>query len=138
MPELQQFGEDVMQEIQKGMTTTMGDTSAIGAVIKTELAMLRTETVLEDAKAAGNDLMISFGNGIAEGAAIPLQNVRDMINQINATLNSIATPAYGLGWSGITGGNIALYMDGQKVGQLAADGVNAALGRKVDTKMMVR
>lgn len=119
------------------MTTTLGDTSAIGAAIKTDIAMMRSESVMEEANAAGYDLMVSFGNGIAEGAAIPLKNVRDMIDQINAELNAIATPAYGLGWGGISGGNIALYMDGQKVGGLAADGVSSALGRKVDVKMMV-
>lgn len=128
---------DFSQHKTNGMYTTIGDTSAIGAAIKTDIAMMRSESVMEEANAAGYDLMVSFGNGIAEGAAIPLKNVRDMIDQINAELNAIATPAYGLGWGGISGGNIALYMDGQKVGRLAADGVSSELGRKVDAKMMM-
>ena len=120
------------------MTTTMGDTSAIGAAIKTDIAMMRSESVMEEVNAAGYDIMVSFGNGIAEGASIPLKNVQDLVAQINATLASIETSAFGLGWSGISGGNIALYMDGQKVGALAAGGVSTALGRKVDTRMMVK
>ena len=120
------------------MTTTLGDTSAIGAAIKTDIAMMRSESVMEEVNAAGYDLMVSFGNGIAEGASIPLKNVQDLVAQINATLASIETSAFGLGWSGISGGNIALYMDGQKVGALAAGGVSTALGRKVDTRMMVK
>ena len=136
--ELNKIGFAAAQEIANGMMAAPEGTTALAAAMQTMTAELYSETLREDAKTSGKNLMTAFGNGIAEGMSIPLQNAQDLVAQINATLAGIATPAFGLGWSGISGGNIALYMDSQKVGQLTAGSVSTTIGRKIDTKMMVK
>lgn len=103
-------GFQTMQEYVKGMQDAANaEVSAAQAAVATTIAQMQTEEQLEAAFEAGRNAMIAFGNGIAEAAPIPINNVRDMVNTINAMLAQIATPAYGLGWSGISGGNIYLY-----------------------------
>ena len=129
-------GFKAMQQYNMGMQEAAdAEVTAAQAAVATTIAQMQTEDQMEAAFEAGKNAMIAFGNGIAEGASIPISNVQKMVNQINAMLSAMASPAYGLGWGGITGGNIALYMDGQKVGGLVAGGVSSALGRKVSTKM---
>ena len=99
-----------MQQYVQGLQEAAdAEVSAAQAAVATTIAQMQTEEQLTDAFEAGKNAMIAFGNGIAEAAPIPINNVRDMINTINAMLAQIATPAYGLGWSGITGGNIYRY-----------------------------
>lgn len=107
--DLQNYGFEAAQEIAMGMQTGMEKNAAVDAAIKTALAEMSAQDAIDSAKLAGKNLMIEFGNGIAEGTSIPLNNVANMVNQINAMLAQIATPAFGLGWSGMTGGNIYLY-----------------------------
>lgn len=103
-------GFQTMQEYVKGMQEAAdAEVTAAQAAAATAIAQMQSEANVEAAMEAGKNAMIAFGNGIAEGAAIPINNVRDMVNTINQMLSQIATPAYGLGWSGITGGNIYLY-----------------------------
>lgn len=103
-------GFQTMQKYVQGMQDAANaEVSAAQAAVATTIAQMQTEEQLEAAFEAGRNAMIAFGNGIAEAAPIPINNVRDMVNTINAMLAQIATPAYGLGWSGITGGNIYLY-----------------------------
>lgn len=129
-------GFKAMQQYNMGLQEAAdAEVTAAQAAVATTIAQMQTEDQMEAAFEAGKNAMIAFGNGIAEGAAIPINNVQKMVNQINAMLSAMASPAYGLGWGGITGGNIALYMDGKKVGGLVAGGVSSALGRKVSTKM---
>ena len=128
---MQQYNMGLQEAADKEMT-------AAQAAVATTIAQMQTEDQMEAAFEAGRNAMIAFGNGIAEGAGVPISNVQKMVNQINAMLSAMASPAYGLGWGGITGGNIALYMDGQKVGGLVAGGVSSALGRKVSTKMTMK
>lgn len=139
--ELGQYGEEIGSTVIKGMEQGMqmegGKTTAADAAIGTVLAQMMAEDKLEDAKAAGNNLMVSFGNGIAEGAAVPIGNVKTMVDSINSMLNQIAVPAFGAGFAGITGGTIGLYMDSQKVGALTAGSVSRSIGRGVQTKMTV-
>lgn len=128
-----------MQQYVMGMQEAAdAEVTAAQAAVATTIAQMQTEDQMEAAFEAGKNAMIAFGNGIAEGAGVPISNVQKMVNQINAMLSAMASPAYGLGWGGITGGNIALYMDGQKVGGLVAGGVSSALGRKVSTKMTMK
>lgn len=128
-----------MQQYVMGMQEAAdAEVTAAQAAAATAIAQMQSEANVEAAMEAGRNAMIAFGNGIAEGAGVPISNVQKMVNQINAMLSAMASPAYGLGWGGITGGNIALYMDGQKVGGLVAGGVSSALGRKVSTKMTMK
>jgi len=132
-------GFQTMQEYVKGMQDAANaEVTAAQAAVATTIAQMNAEEQMQAAFTAGKNAMIEFGNGIAEGAGIPISNVKTMINQINAMLAGMASPAYGLGWGGITGGNIALYMDGQKVGGLVAGGVSRTIGRKVETKMTMK
>lgn len=132
-------GFQTMQEYVKGMQDAANaEVTAAQAAVATTIAQMNAEEQMQAAFTAGKNAMIKFGNGIAEGAGIPISNVKTMINQINAMLAGMASPAYGLGWGGITGGNIALYMDGQKVGGLVAGGVSRTIGRKVETKMTMK
>lgn len=132
-------GFKAMQQYNMGLQEAAdAEVTAAQAAVATTIAQMQTEDQMEAAFEAGKNAMIAFGNGIAEGAGVPISNVQNMVNQINAMLSAMASPAYGLGWGGITGGNIALYMDGQKVGGLVAGGVSSALGRKVSTKMTMK
>lgn len=132
-------GFKAMQKYNMGLQEAAdAEVTAAQAAVATTIAQMQTEDQMEAAFEAGKNAMIAFGNGIAEGAGVPISNVQKMVNQINAMLSAMASPAYGLGWGGITGGNIALYMDGQKVGGLVAGGVSSALGRKVSTKMTMK
>lgn len=133
----EEIGSTVITGMEQGMQMEGGKTTAADAAIGTVLAQMMAEDKLEDAKAAGNNLMVSFGNGIAEGAAVPIGNVKTMVDSINSMLNQIAVPAFGAGFSGITGGTIGLYMDSQKVGALTAGSVSRSIGRGVQTKMTV-
>lgn len=107
--DLQDYGFKAAQEVATGMMHGMENNAAVDAAIKTALAEMSAQDVMDNAKLAGKNAMLAFGNGIAEGAAIPINNVRDMVNAINQMISQIATPAYGLGWSGITGGSMSLY-----------------------------
>lgn len=107
--DLQEYGSAAWQEMSKGMLTASESNPAVDAAVKTAMAELKAQDVIDEAKLAGKNLMIEFGNGIATGAEIPISNVRNMVDTINAELARIATPAFGLGWSGMTGGNIYLY-----------------------------
>lgn len=131
----EKIGSTVLDGFESGLQDGERITTAADAAVQTALYGMSSETTLENAKTAGKNLMTEFGNGIAEGAGTPIGNVQSMVNQINAILNSIATPAYGLGWGGITGGNIALYMDSQKVGALTAGTVSKKIGMGVQTQM---
>lgn len=132
-------GFQTMQQYVAGMQEAANaEMTAAQAAVSTTIAQMQDEKQMTAAFEAGKNAMISFGNGIAEGAGIPISNVKTMVNQINAMLAGMASPAYGLGWGGITGGNIALYMDGQKVGGLVAGGVSRTIGRKVETKMTMK
>lgn len=103
-------GFQTMQEYVKGMQdATNAEVSAAQAAVATTIAQMQTEEQLQAAFTAGKNAMIEFGDGIAEGASTPISNVQTMVNQINAILAGIQTPAFGLGWSGISGGNIYLY-----------------------------
>lgn len=133
----EKIGSTVITGMEQGMQMEGGKTTAADAAIGTVLAQMMAEDKLEAAKAAGNNLMVSFGNGIAEGAAVPIGNVRTMVESINSMLNQIAVPAFGAGFAGITGGTIGLYMDSQKVGALTAGSVSRSIGRGVQTKMTV-
>lgn len=99
-----------MQQYVMGLQEAAdAEVTAAQAAAATAIAQMQSEANVEAAMEAGRNAMIAFGNGIAEGAAIPINNVASMVNQINAILSRIATPAYGLGWSGITGGSMSLY-----------------------------
>lgn len=106
---LNDYGFAAAQEIANGMMQGMENNAAVDAAVKTAITVMDSEDNMGAAKTAGKNLMIEFGNGIAEGVSIPLTNVQNLVNQINATLAQIATPAFGLGYSGISGGNIYLY-----------------------------
>lgn len=103
-------GFQAMQQYNMGLQEAANEeVTAAQAAVATTIAQMQTEEQMEAAFEAGKNAMISFGNGIAEGAAIPINNVRDMVNAINNMMAKIATQAYGLGWSGVTGRNIYLY-----------------------------
>lgn len=107
--DLQDYGFKAAQEVATGMMQGMEGNAAVDAAMKTAIAEMDAKDVMDSARTAGKNLMIEFGNGIAEGTSIPINNVANMVNQINAMLSRISAPAFGLGWSGITGGNIYLY-----------------------------
>lgn len=137
--ELNDYGFRAMMEINNGMMQAANEeVSAAQAAVDATIAQMQDEKQLTAAFEAGKNAMIEFGNGIAEGAGVPIGNVRTMVNQINAMLSAMASPAFGLGWGGITGGNIALYMDSQKVGGLVAGSVSRTIGRKIETKMTIK
>lgn len=125
--DLQDYGFRAAQEVATGMMQGMEGNEAVEAAVKTAIAEMDAQDVIDSARLAGKNLMIEFGNGIAEGTAIPINNVASMVNQINAMLAQIATPAFGLGWSGITGGNIYLYNQQKN----AASSISRFIGRGV-------
>lgn len=125
--DLQDYGFKAAQEVATGMMQGMENNDAVDAAVKTAIAEMDAQDVIDSARLAGKNLMIEFGNGIAEGTAIPINNVASMVNQINAMLAQISAPAFGLGWSGITGGNIYLYNQ-QKT---AASSISRFIGRGV-------
>lgn len=130
--ELQEYGFQSAQEIAMGMQAGMENNAAVNAAVKTALAEMQAEDVLAEANLAGKNIMIEFGNGIAEGTSIPLNNVANMVNQINAMLSQIAAPAFGLGWSGMTGGNIYLYNQQKN----AANTISRFIGGGVQNQML--
>lgn len=130
--ELQDYGFTAAQEIAMGMQAGMENNAAVNAAVKTALAEMQAEDVLAEANLAGKNIMIEFGNGIAEGTSIPLNNVANMVNQINAMLSQIAAPAFGLGWSGMTGGNIYLYNQQKN----AANTISRFIGGGVQNQML--
>lgn len=130
--DLQNYGFTAAQEIANGMMLASEGETAASAAVKTMISTMSAETIMADAQTSGKNLMINFGNGIAEGMSAPLENVRTMVNQINAMLSQIATPAYGLGWSGISGGNVYLYNQQKN----AAGMISKTIGGGVRTKML--
>ena len=131
----EEAGFQTMQQYVAGMQEAANEeVTAAQAAVATAIAQMQTEEQMEAAFEAGKNAMISFGNGIAEGAAIPINNVRDMVNAINQMLAQIATPAYGLGWSGITGGNIYMY-NAQRTN---ARNVSKMIGSGVQVEMLKR
>lgn len=130
--DLQDYGFRAMQEIANGMLTDAKGNSAINAAVQTALAEMSAKDVIDAARLSGKNLMIEFGNGIAEGTSIPLNNVANMVNQINAMLSQITAPAFGLGWSGITGGNIYLYNQQRN----SARALSKMIGRGVQVEMV--
>ena len=128
-------GFQTMQEYVKGMQEAAdAEVTAAQAAAATAIAQMQSEANVEAAMEAGRNAMIAFGNGIAEGAAIPINNVRDMVNAINNMMAQIATPAYGLGWSGVTGGNIYLY----NAQRNNARNVSKMIGSGVQVQMLKR
>lgn len=128
-------GFQAMQQYNMGLQEAANEeVTAAQAAVATAIAQMQTEEQMEAAFEAGKNAMISFGNGIAEGAAIPINNVRDMVNAINQMLAQIATPAYGLGWSGVTGGNIYLY----NAQRNNARNVSKMIGSGVQVEMLKR
>lgn len=126
-------GFKAMQQYNMGLQEAAdAEITAAQAAVATTIAQMQTEDQMEAAFEAGKNAMLAFGNGIAEGAAIPINNVRDMVNAINQMLSQIATPAYGLGWSGITGGNIYLYNQQRS----NAKTVSKMIGRGVAVEMV--
>ena len=128
-------GFQTLQEYVKGMQAAAdAEVTAAQAAAATAIAQMQSEANVEAAMEAGKNAMISFGNGIAEGAAIPINNVRDMVNAINNMMAQIATPAYGLGWSGVTGGNIYLYNaqrnNARNVSKMIGSGVQVQMLKK--------
>lgn len=124
-----------MQQYVQGLQEAAdAEVSAAQAAVATTIAQMQTEEQLQAAFTAGKNAMIEFGNGIAEGAAIPINNVANMVNQINAMLAQIATPAFGLGWSGISGGNIYLYNQQKN----AARTMSRFIGGGVQTEMLMK
>ena len=130
--DLQNYGFTAAQEIANGMLLGAEGETAASAAVKTMISAMSAETIMADAQTSGKNLMINFGNGIAEGMSAPLENVRTMVNQINAMLSQIATPAYGLGYSGISGGNIYLYNNQKN----AASALSKTIGAGVATKIL--
>lgn len=130
--ELQNYGFTAAQEIANGMLMASEGETAASAAVKTMISTMSAETIMADAQTSGKNLMINFGNGIAEGMSAPLENVRTMVNQINAMLSQIATPAYGLGYSGISGGNIYLYNNRKN----AASALSKTIGAGVSTMIL--
>lgn len=126
-------GFQAMQQYNIGLQEAAdAEVTAAQAAAATAIAQMQSEANVEAAIEAGKNAMIAFGNGIAEGAAIPINNVRDMVNTINQMLSQIATPAYGLGWSGITGGNIYLYNQQRN----NARALSKMIGRGVQVEMV--
>lgn len=126
-------GFQAMQQYNIGLQEAAdAEVTAAQAAAATAIAQMQSEANVEAAMEAGKNAMIAFGNGIAEGAAIPINNVRDMVNTINQMLSQIATPAYGLGWSGITGGNIYLYNQQRN----NARALSKMIGRGVQVEMV--
>lgn len=126
-------GFQAMQQYNIGLQEAAdAEVTAAQAAAATAIAQMQSEANVEAAMEAGRNAMIAFGNGIAEGAAIPINNVRDMVNTINQMLSQIATPAYGLGWSGITGGNIYLYNQQRN----SARALSKMIGRGVQVEMV--
>lgn len=107
--ELQNYGFDAANEIATGMMHGMEKNEAVYTAVQTAISEMNRQDVIDEASASGKSLMTAFGNGIAEAAAIPIGNVREMVNTINAMLANISAPAFGLGWDGISGGNIYQY-----------------------------
>lgn len=132
--DLQDYGFKAMQEVANGATSAAEGDSAIYAAVQTILAEADTQALMDQAKTAGTNLMVSYGNGIAAGMDVPLNNVANMVNQINAMLSQISMPAFGLGWSGITGGNVYLYNQQRN----AAKVVSTNIGRGAQTKMLMK
>jgi phage tail tape-measure protein len=96
------------------------------------ISAMSAQTIMEDAMTSGKNLMINFGNGIAEGMSVPLENVRNMVNQINTMLSQMSMPAYGLGWAGVTGGNIYMYNNQRNI----ASAISSTIGAGVATKIL--
>ena len=78
--------------------------------------------------AAGQNSMISFANGIAEGGTVVMSNVVSLVNAINQALAQISMPAIGYGYRGITGGNI--YVSTEET----INTVSRGLAQRVTTK----
>lgn len=132
--ELQDYGFKAAQEMATGVMKGVEENATVDAAVKTALYQMDAKDSIDQAMTAGQNLMTSFGNGIAAGTSVPLENVRNMVNQINAMLAQISMPAFGLGWSGITGGNVYLYNNQQN----AAKALSTTIGRGVQTKLLVR
>ena len=131
--DLQDYGFKAMQEVVNGATSAAEGDSAMYAAVQTILAEADTQALMDQAKTAGTNLMVSYGNGIAAGMDVPLNNVRSMVNQINAMLAQISMPAFGLGWSGITGGNVYLYNQQKNL----ASTLSTTIGRGAQTKSLI-
>lgn len=128
-------GFKAMQQYNMGLQEAAdAEVTAAQAAVATTIAQMQTEEQMAAAFEAGRNAMIAFGNGIAEGAAIPINNVASMVNQINAMLAQIATPAFGLGYGGISGGNIYMYTQQRD----NARNVSRMIGNRVNTKMLVK
>lgn len=135
LPAAEEAGFQTMQQYVAGMQeAAAAEVTAAQAAVATTIAQMQTEEQMEAAFEAGKNAMISFGNGIAEGAATPINNVRDMVNAINNMLAQIATPAYGMGWGGVTGGNIYLYNQQRN----NARTVSKMIGSGVQVEMLKR
>lgn len=109
-----------------GILSAAAENPAMQAVLDAEMAKIAEEN--DAAFTAGNNAMISFANGIADGSVVVMNNVNTLVNQINKALASIAMPAYGYGLGGITGGS--LYIGRETL----TDTVSRGMKVRVDTK----
>lgn len=90
--------------------------------------MLSAAEETDAAFAAGQNSMISFANGIADGGTVVMSNVVSLVNAINQALAQISMPAIGYGYRGITGGNI--YVSTEET----INTVSRGLAQRVTTK----
>lgn len=125
--DMQDYGFRAVQEMANGAMSAAEGDSAMYAAVQTILAEADTQALMDQAKTAGTNLMVAYGNGIAAGMDVPLNNVRSLVNQINAMLAQIATPAFSYGYSGISGGNAYLYSARKSF----ANNVSTMIGRGV-------
>lgn len=113
-----------------GILSAAAENPAMQAVLDAEMTKIAEEN--DAAFTAGNNAMISFANGIADGSVVVMNNVNTLVNQINKALASIAMPAYGYGLGGITGGS--LYIGRETL----TDTVSRGMKVRVDTKNFLK
>lgn len=109
-----------------GILSAAAENPAMQAVLDAEMTKIAEEN--DAAFTAGNNAMISFANGIADGSVVVMNNVNTLVNQINKALASIAMPAYGYGLGGITGGSLYIGRDS------LVDTVSKGVGQRVYVK----
>ena len=109
-----------------GILSAAAENPAMQAVLDAEMTKIAEEN--DAAFTAGNNAMISFANGIADGSVVVMNNVNTLVNQINKALASITMPAYGYGLGGITGGSLYIGRDS------LVDTVSKGVGQRVYVK----
>lgn len=124
--EFEKVGAEAWTAYENGIETASEESMTVQKALESIIEDLTAGD--ESAVMAGQNMMASFANGIADGGAVVMSNVVSLVNAINQALAQISMPAIGYGYRGITGGNI--YVSSEEMTRTVSRG----LAQRVTTK----